>query len=104
MIASLQNHVIVKVFSLSICDTTEDFVCVDCGCVFEHPKSYVERHGLDSPPYEKTYGCPKCGGAYVKARKCDNCNQFITDGYVVINDGSVYCDECYTERSIDDDL
>lgn len=31
---------------------------------FERPERYVERHNLDTPPYEEFYGCPVCAGAF----------------------------------------
>lgn len=36
------------------------FFCNICHKSFKTPKSYYERHGLDSPPYEKVYICPTC--------------------------------------------
>lgn len=27
-------------------------ICVECERVFDQPKHIVERHGLDTPPYE----------------------------------------------------
>ena len=41
-------------------------LCLDCEALFDDPNQYVEKHGLDSPPYETVYGCPCCGGGYVK--------------------------------------
>ena len=80
------------------------FVCVECGCVFQEPKHYIETHGLDTPPYEHFTVCPHCGGAFVEAHRCDCCGEFITADYVVVQDGKRYCEECYSIRNIEDDL
>lgn len=37
-------------------------VCAECGHLFEEPRRVVDRHGLDTPPYEVTYVCPSCYG------------------------------------------
>ena len=70
-------------------------VCVECEHLFEEPVWWVETHGLDAPPYERRYGCPKCYGAYIKARKCDNCGEFITSTYVKTENGKRFCENCY---------
>lgn len=36
--------------------------CNDCNLCFDQPKRYIDRHGLDCPPYEHHMGCPSCGG------------------------------------------
>ncbi len=38
------------------------FRCLECGELFKEPLEYEETHGLDTPPYEKMYVCPKCKG------------------------------------------
>lgn len=38
------------------------YKCVDCGRSCERPSKRVEKHGLDSPPYEEFDCCPFCGG------------------------------------------
>ena len=42
----------------------KNYVCLECGKQFSFPKHYIEKHGLDTPPYEEWYGCPYCAGAY----------------------------------------
>lgn len=83
---------------------SELYVCVECGCVFDKPKCYVERHGLDTPPYEQFSVCPNCGGTYVRAKQCSYCGDEITGEYVKIADGNVYCENCFSLRDISDDL
>lgn len=90
--------------SVSVSRMPNPFVCVECGHVFLNPKRYIERHGLDTPPYEQFTGCPKCGGAYVPAQRCEYCGHEITGEYVKTADGNVYCEECFSLRDISDDL
>lgn len=78
------------------------YVCLDCGLMFKEPKHYVERHGLDTPPYEHYSGCPSCGGAYAHTFSCDCCGNPITGEYIKVKDGRVYCEECYTVMDIAD--
>lgn len=54
----------------------ERFFCKDCFRYFYQPNIYEEKHGLDSPPYERVAICSKCGGSnFVKVNtlieKCD---------------------------------
>ena len=75
-------------------------VCVECGHLFEEPTYWEETHGLDTPPYEKWSGCPKCYGGYVEARICDSCGEFITGTYVKTEDGERICENCYMTYEI----
>lgn len=77
------------------------YICLDCEEIFDDPKYCVEKHGLDSPPYETWNGCPHCGGwDYVEAIKCDICGNYITDDYVETIDGNIYCENCYSIKNI----
>ncbi len=38
------------------------FRCLECGEKFREPIELIETHGLDTPPFEKIYVCPKCKG------------------------------------------
>lgn len=76
------------------------YVCLDCGCVFEEPESYCEKHGLDYGPYEEWDGCPSCGGSYTETYRCDCCGEWITNDYVQIDDER-FCDNCFTIHSIE---
>ena len=42
----------------------EMFTCCECDNEFDEPRLFIETHGLDTPPYEKYYGCPYCSGDY----------------------------------------
>lgn len=80
------------------------FVCGDCGAVFDAPLRTVERHGLDTPPYEALEVCPSCYGVCIlSAMYCDGCGGVITGKYIQLDDeGTRYCENCYTVREIDD--
>lgn len=38
----------------------EKFFCKGCSRLFDAPKNYDEKHGLDEPPYERVAVCPVC--------------------------------------------
>lgn len=76
------------------------FICLDCGCVFDEPKHWIETHGLDSPPYEEWDGCPSCGGTYAETYKCDGCNDWLCGTYAEIKNGNKYCENCYGIREV----
>ena len=40
----------------------ERFFCEGCHKYFDEAKFYYEKHGQDSPPYEKIAVCPICNG------------------------------------------
>ena len=79
-------------------------LCLECDALFEEGQTYVERHGLDTPPYEVTKGCPSCGGNYVDALLCAVCGEWITGNYIKIGNHMTVCDNCYSLRSVEDDL
>ena len=76
------------------------FICLDCDHLFDEPRRYVDRHGLDSPNYEESSGCPKCGGAYTDALVCSACDEYITGDYITTADGNRYCENCYCHMSL----
>mgnify|MGYP000059673892 CR=1 FL=1 len=79
------------------------YVCLDCQKTFETPKYWMDRHGLDSPPYETWRGCPYCGGAYVEAMLCNGCGEPITREYVeIFPEHEVYCENCFIVKDIED--
>lgn len=41
---------------------SEKFFCNRCKRYFDEMKIYEERHGLDTPPYERVAVCPECNG------------------------------------------
>lgn len=36
------------------------FRCLDCKAAFDEPLHLTETHGLDNPPFEDRYVCPRC--------------------------------------------
>lgn len=44
----------------------KELICLECDEIFHEDelKKYVEKHGLDSPPYEEYWACPYCAGAF----------------------------------------
>ena len=78
------------------------YICLDCEKLFEEPKLWIEKHNLDSPPYEEWLGCPLCGGWYVETIDCDCCNEPILGEYAHIVTGENICENCFTIRNIGD--
>jgi hypothetical protein len=78
------------------------FVCLDCGHVFDDAAQYTETHGFTDGLYETWKGCPKCGGAFVETRHCDNCGRYIVDTYIKTASSEFLCSNCYTEQDIED--
>ena len=76
---------------------------MECGRIFDEPRCYVETHGLDTPPYEVYYGCPKCAGSYAEAYKCDECNKWIDGSYIKTTLGQRICENCYSIMEIGDE-
>jgi hypothetical protein len=76
------------------------YVCLDCLKHFKEPRLYIEKHGLDTPPYEQRYGCPHCGGAYADAFVCDSCDEWILGDYIKTTDGNRYCESCWQHMEL----
>ena len=71
------------------------FRCADCGEMFEIPKKYTETHGLETPPYEIFYGCPRCAGAYSHIKYCSICGEPIIGEYIILANEDFICNNCY---------
>lgn len=70
------------------------YICNECGKTFEEPKKVVERHGLDTPPYEEYSVCPHCwSGNCSIAQTCERCGTICGD----LTDGM--CDVCYEDMN-----
>lgn len=78
------------------------YLCLDCGRLFEEPKSYTEKHNLDTPPYEHWSGCPVCSGGYVETMKCDVCDEWIVGEYIKLKNNTFVCENCYDVKSVED--
>ena len=79
------------------------YVCLECREVFEEPIQWTETHGLEHGPYEEFSGCPYCHSTYTKARKCDCCDEWITDTYIKTDDGKRYCENCHCHMDIEEE-
>jgi len=80
------------------------YICLKCRRTFENLGYWEERHGLDTPPYEKTYCCPLCKSTdYIEyIGRCSLCGSDIFDKYIVLDTGEKYCSECYTEYDVNE--
>lgn len=69
--------------------------CENCGHLFEEGEQAVweERHGLDTPPYEKLDGCPICKGGYEEAHRCKKCDEWYTKDELYEG----WCEKCLRE-------
>ena len=69
--------------------------CENCGHLFEEGEQAVweERHGLDTPPYEKWDGCPLCRGSYEQVYQCKECGEWHEEGYIFEG----VCESCLIE-------
>lgn len=93
---------VMKIYNLYQYDKETDkmYLCLGCYELFEEPKKYVEKHGLDSPPYEEWYACPHCASNYVETFPCDCCGEYITWEYIKYDDKTI-CADCYEVRNIE---
>lgn len=66
------------------------YKCLSCGNLFEEGEEarWVEKHGLDTPPYEEWSGCPLCKGDYEEIKPCKICGSYDHDY------GEEYCNAC----------
>ena len=76
------------------------YECHRCGKRFEEPDFVAERHGLDTPPYEKVAVCPYCYGYFEEMYQCEICGEWFTDGELT----SGVCDDCIYQHDTDIEL
>ena len=77
------------------------YICLDCYNVFSRPEKYIDKCGLDTPPFLKRKVCPKCGGeCYTKAIECDICHKYITGDYIKTKDDTNICENCYEYKNL----
>ena len=69
--------------------------CTECENLFEEGEqaTWEERHGLDSPPYEKWSGCPICKGDYEEVYRCEECGDWHTEDELYEG----WCEKCLRE-------
>lgn len=76
------------------------FQCHECDRRFEEPDWVVERHGLDTPPYEKVAVCPYCHGYFEEMYQCEICGEMFIDAELT----SGVCDDCIYQHDTDIEL
>ncbi len=79
------------------------YKCLDCGYVFEEPRTYTEDRTpggvFEGGNFIELYeGCPKCSGGYEEVVECDDCGEFLTFEEAESRDKRNYCLNCYEER------
>ena len=74
------------------------YICLSCGAVFEEHITIVEKHNLDTPPYEEHDGCPECKSDETEeAYQCDRCGDWQPYSELEESGTSLYCEICYSE-------
>lgn len=74
----------------------EDYLCLECGYIFDSPVPVVEPHG------ERYTACPHClGWDFVHVVECDGCGEIIKDDYVHLDRGEDFCAHCFCRKSIE---
>ena len=71
------------------------YECQDCGHIFEFTVLSIEKHGLDTPPFEKFGKCPVCSSGFfreIKRAHCRCCGARLPLGRID------YCDEYCRKR------
>ena len=71
------------------------YKCTECGNLFEEGEqaTWEERHGLESPPYEKWSGCPVCKGDYEEVHQCKECGDWHSEDELCEG----WCEKCLRE-------
>ncbi len=74
--------------------------CENCRHLFEEGEqaAWEEKHGLDTPPYEKWSGCPLCRSGYEEVYQCKKCGDWHAKSELYEG----WCEKCLRE-SIDYD-
>lgn len=83
------------------------FICLECEHIFNENEvaTWEEDRGefWGVSCSESMSGCPKCGGDYVKAHRCDCCDEWITNSYIKTENGKRYCENCYVVMDLEDE-
>jgi hypothetical protein len=67
------------------------FKCLECGAVFDEPKTWGESRPYgEGCAYEAFSGCPSCGEGFDEAFECDCCGEYFTKDEMI--DG--VCKDC----------
>lgn len=76
------------------------YECFECERHFEEPDFIVEKHGLDTPPYEKLAACPYCKSFFREMYQCKICGEWFTDEELTM----YVCDDCIYQHDTDIEL
>jgi hypothetical protein len=76
------------------------YECFECERHFEEPDFIVEKHELDTPPYEKLAVCPYCKSFFREMYQCKICGEWFTEEELTAG----VCDECIYEHDTDIEL
>lgn len=74
------------------------YECQDCRHIFDVAKRIVDKHELDTPPYEEHGVCPSCGSSYyhkIAVLHCRCCGARLSPGK------SEYCNDSCRKRGIE---
>ena len=81
------------------------YICTDCGATFDEPKEIVEKHGLETPPYEKLLVCPEClSSDYDTAVVCGSCQKEVPSTGCYFVNNQHYCKTCFTHLELPKNL
>ncbi len=50
------------------------YSCLECGYEFKNPIKSIEKHNLQTPPYESIYVCPRCKSTSFEKTKISHCH------------------------------
>lgn len=76
------------------------YICLECHEIFEYPLKIIEKHNLETPPYETQYVSPCCYDDYIEVPECCECGEYITSEYIETSEGLIICENCYTVLNI----
>lgn len=71
------------------------FYCNNCGYEFLEADTFIETHGLSSPPYEKLSVCPSCKSGSISEKSITHCR---CCGARLSSENSEYCSITCKER------
>ena len=66
------------------------FICCECQGEFESPNKIIEKHSLDTGPYEVGFVCPYCNSSNFKTKAYTHCR---CCGAKLLDKSSDYCSE-----------
>ena len=75
--------------------STHNYICRECGEMFDTPETLVNRWVVEQPPFRKENICPSCGSvAFEEAEECSGCGDEFPASELVSYLGSKLCPRC----------